>query len=144
MDPTFGYGHWGLGRSLIEQRRYGPAASALRRSIPLSGDSPDETAELARTYALGGKKDDALALIARLTRLSRRRYVAPTTFAALHAALGDTEQAFAWLARAREERDFLLVLTDVEPMFDPLRDDARFTVLLAAMKLPGPLPNAAR
>ena len=143
MDPNFGYGHWGLGRALLEQRRYGPAAEAFRRSIPLSGDSPDETAELARTYALAGKRSEALALIARLTRLSTRRYVAPTTFAVLHAALGDKDQAFSWLARAREQRDFLLVLAAVEPMFDPLRDDARFTALLASMKLPAPLPNLA-
>ena len=136
MDPNFGYGHWALGRVLLEQRRYKPAAEALRRSIPLSGDSPDETAELARAYALAGKRTEALALLTRLTRLSTRRYVAPATFAALHAALGDKEQAFAWLARAREDRDFLLVLAAVEPMFDPLRGDARFVELLDAMHLP--------
>ena len=62
MDPNFGYGHWGLGRTLLEQRRYGAAAEAFRRSIPLSGDSPDETAELARTYALAGKRSEAIAL----------------------------------------------------------------------------------
>jgi len=138
MDPNFGYGHWALGRTLLEQRRYGPAAEALRRSIPLSGDSPDETAELARAYALAGKRNEALSLLARLTRLSTRRYVAPTTFAVLHAALGEKELAFAWLARAREQRDFLLVLAAVEPMFDPLRGDARFTAMLASMKLHGP------
>ena len=70
--------------------------------------------------------------------------MAPATFATLHAALGDKEQAFSWLARARQQRDFLLVFAAVEPIFDPLRDDARFTALLASMKFPRPLPDLAR
>ena len=79
-----------------------------------------------------------------LEKLLDDAYVAPTTFATLHAALGSKEQAFSWLARAREQRDFLLVLAAVEPIFDALRDDARFTALLASMKFPGSPPNLAR
>ena len=135
MDPNFGYAHWALGRALTDQRKYDAAVGAIKKAIPLSGDSPDETAELARAYALAGNLTEARELLARLRRISERRYVAPTTFASIHAALGDKDQAFEWLANARAERDFLLVMVRVDPMFDALRDDPRFTRLLEAMKL---------
>jgi hypothetical protein len=62
--------------------------------------------------------------------------VAPVTLASLYAALDDPDRAFAWLDRAIEERDFLLVTARVEPMFDKLRADDRFAVLLRRMALP--------
>ena len=65
-----------------------------------------------------------------------RRYVAPVTFASVYAALDDYDRAFAWLERAHAERDFLLVMPRVEPLFDPLRHDPRFAVLLQRMALP--------
>ncbi len=65
-----------------------------------------------------------------MKRQSERKYVAPTSIASIYAALGDREQAFAWLGRARVERDSLLVLLKVEPMFDSLRPDPRFIDLL--------------
>jgi hypothetical protein len=49
--------------------------------------------------------------------------------AAIYGALGDKAQAFASLNKAFNERDFLLVLLKVEPMFDPLRSDSRFAEL---------------
>jgi hypothetical protein len=42
----------------------------------------------------------------------------------------------ARLERAHTERDFLLVLARVEPLFDQLRHDPRFTVLLQRLAMP--------
>ena len=135
LDPNFGYGHWALGRALTETRQYDAAIAAIKKAIPLSGDSPDEVAELARTYAAAGRRTQALEVLESLFQTANRRYVAPTTFAALYAALGDRGPAFAWLERARADRDFLLVMIRVDPMFDNIRDDARFGVLLERMRL---------
>ncbi len=48
---------------------------------------------------------------------------------------GEKDQAFVWLDKAYEADDFILVLLKVEPMFDNLRSDPRFTVLLKRVGL---------
>ena len=45
-------------------------------------------------------------------------------------------QAFALLDKAHDERDFLLVMRKVDPMFDPLRSDPRFSSLVQRVGLP--------
>ena len=50
-------------------------------------------------------------------------------------ALGDHDEAFAWLERAFEERDRMMVSLRVHPRLDPLREDPRFTDLLRRMGL---------
>ena len=135
LDPDFGYGRWCLGRVLSEQQRHAEAAIELQKAVTLSGGSPDEIAELARAQAAAGQTTAARAMLARLHALSRTRYTSPTTIASVYASLGDRQNAFAWLDRAYGERDFLLVTVRVEPMFDPLRGDRRFTDLLTRMGL---------
>jgi hypothetical protein len=46
------------------------------------------------------------------------------------AAVGDREQALRWLEKAIDARDHKSTLIGVEPIFDGLRSDPRFTVLL--------------
>jgi hypothetical protein len=53
----------------------------------------------------------------------------------LHTALGEAEQAFAWLDRAYEERRGWLVYLGVEPTLDSLRGDPRFRRLMERMRL---------
>jgi hypothetical protein len=50
-------------------------------------------------------------------------------------ALGEKELAFVWLDKAYEDHDFILVLLKVEPTFDNLRSDPRFTALLKRIGL---------
>jgi len=50
-------------------------------------------------------------------------------------ALGDPDQAFAWLERAYQDRDRMMVYLRVHPRLDPLRADPRFADLLARMNL---------
>jgi hypothetical protein len=45
--------------------------------------------------------------------------------------LGDNEQAFAWLAKAAEERNWFAFQIKVNPILDPLRGDPRFQALVA-------------
>lgn len=135
MDSNSGFSHWALGRTFAAQGKYNEAIEELKKAIPLSGDSPDEPAELARTYALVGRRDEALRIVGELKRRSEHKQVAPTVMAAIYGALGDKTEAFALLDKAFGEREFILVTLNVEPMFDPLRSDPRFTELLKRVGL---------
>ncbi|PWT87603.1 MAG: hypothetical protein C5B55_14510 [Blastocatellia bacterium] len=136
IDANSGFTHWALGRTFMAQGKYPEAIAEFQIAIPLSGDSPDEPAELARAYALSGKRDEALKIVEKLKRLSEHKHVAPTVIAAIYGALGDKTQAFVFLDKAYDERDFILVLLNVEPMFDPLRSDQRFADLSRRVGLP--------
>ncbi|MFL6467665.1 MAG: TPR end-of-group domain-containing protein, partial [Pyrinomonadaceae bacterium] len=137
MDPNSGFANWAIGRALIEQRAYPEAIESLQKSIALSGDSPDELVELARANALSGRKAEALKIIEDLKRPAAERvYVAPTSIGSIYAALGEQDKAFEWYERALRERDVLLVLMKVDPMFDSVRSDPRFTALLKRLNLP--------
>jgi serine/threonine-protein kinase len=135
MDPNFGFAHWALGKAYMQQGMYDQAIAAFQKAIPLSGDSPDEPAMLARAYALLGKKAGARKILDDLKEQSKKRYVAPTVVASIHAALGEKDQAFVWLDKAYDEHDAILVQLKVEPIFDELRSDPRFTVLLKRVGL---------
>src|SRR6266566_8528719 len=47
--------------------------------------------------------------------------------------LDDNEQAFAWLARAVEERNRLAFEIKINPVLDPLRSDPRFEKIVASL-----------
>ena len=129
MDPNSGFAHWTLGNAFLNKGMYQEAIAEYQRAIPLSGNSPDEPASLAYAYALSGKKQEALRIIDDLNERSKKTNFSPTAIAFIYAALGERDKAFALLDKAYDRRDFLLVLLNAEPMFDPLRSDPRFREL---------------
>ncbi len=74
-------------------------------------------------------------IIGELKEISKKRYVGSTTFASIYGALGEKDEAFVWLEKAYDERDSVLMLLKVEPMFDDLRPDPRFNALLKRVGL---------
>jgi tetratricopeptide (TPR) repeat protein len=135
MDPNSGFAYWALGRTYTEKGLYAEAITAFLKSIPLSGDSPDELASLGCVYARSGKRDEARKIVEDLKEKAKKRYIAPSVIAELYVALGEKDQAFAWLDKAYEDHDFLLVLLKIQSTFDNLRSDPRFTVLLKRIGL---------
>jgi serine/threonine protein kinase/TolB-like protein/tetratricopeptide (TPR) repeat protein len=136
LDPNSGFAHWALANALTQRGMYAQAIEEYKKSIPLSGDSPDEPAMLACAYAMSGNKKEARKILAELNERSRRQYIAPTSIAFVHIALGEKDEAFAILDRALVEHDTLLTLLNVEPFFGPLRGDPRFQNLLRRVGLP--------
>ena len=55
--------------------------------------------------------------------------------AVIYLALGDKDQAFDWIQNAFDDRSAWLVYLKVDPLFDGIRQDARFTDLMRRISL---------
>jgi TolB-like protein len=73
-----------------------------------------------------GRRADAQLVRESLLAAREHRYVAPSLIATVHAALGDLDEAFRWLDRAYDERDFFPLGLHSLPPFAPLRSDPRW------------------
>jgi len=136
MDPNFAPGHNQLGWAYIKEGKYEEAIAEFQKWQVLSGSDPDESVDLGFAYAVGGKKDVARKMLARLKKKRERSFVSPASLAILCGALGEKDEAFAWLDKAYDLRDPQLTFLKVGPKFTPLRSDPRFQDLLRRMRLP--------
>jgi hypothetical protein len=62
--------------------------------------------------------------------MAKTRHVSPYHVALIHVALGETDEAFAKLEEAYQQREAWLVWVRTETTLDPLREDPRFASLL--------------
>jgi TolB-like protein/Tfp pilus assembly protein PilF len=129
-DPNFVLAYMNLGRAYSQKRMHRNAIAELKKAHELSPDSAAIKMALGHAYGVAGKKTEATAILDRLRRLAKQRYVPAFHFAALYSGLGDVEQSFKWLAKARDERCDYFVYLEREPAADPLRQDPRFHALV--------------
>ena len=87
---------------------------------------------------MAGKREEAQKNLDELLKLSKQRFVSPASIALIYVALGDKDQAFAWLEKSNELRELNIVRLNVDPRFDPLRSDPRFTDLVRRIGIPSP------
>jgi DNA-binding winged helix-turn-helix (wHTH) protein/tetratricopeptide (TPR) repeat protein len=137
LDNAFWGAHLTLaeiyaGRDMPEQ-----ALDAFRQSIALSGDNPRQIAALARYHAASGRRRDAREILDKLERRAQREWVSPADIASVHAALGEPDEAFAWLDRAVEHRDPLIAYLAESSMWRPVRRDPRYAALLRRLGFDG-------
>jgi tetratricopeptide (TPR) repeat protein len=135
MDPRFVLARREVAFVYEQQRKYEEALAAIDLAIQDGGENPIVLAIRGRILASAGQREAALAAIAQLVEWQRRAYVAPQLIAVIYAALGDRDQAFAWLNRAYGEHASPLVWLKVDPWVDQLRSDPRFDELLRQVGL---------
>jgi DNA-binding winged helix-turn-helix (wHTH) protein/TolB-like protein len=123
-----------LGLAYEAKGMYAEAIAEFQTGVKLSG-SPLMLALLGHAYAVSGKTAEAKQVLSDLQQLQGQRYVSPYTVAAIHAGLGDQEQALKWLETAVEERDIWLMNLKVDPVFAKLRSQRKFTDILARIRL---------
>jgi len=134
VDPNFPIAHKGLAEVYSQIGKHDEAVSEIEKAIALSGRSIFILDDLGYIYARAGKKEKAINVLNDLDRLASDEYVPSYGRAVIHAALGNTEEALAWLEKGYEERSFMVYLK-VYPAFDNLRKEERFVAILDKMGL---------
>jgi tetratricopeptide (TPR) repeat protein len=135
MDPNFWLSHINLGRSYTQKKLHAEALSELRKAHEVSPGDTEVLSFLGFANTAAGRSNEALAILDELLAHAKQGHVPPYHFAILYAGLGDKDQAFARLEEAFERHAVDLFTLKVEPMFDSLREDARFTDLLRRVGL---------
>ena len=125
--PSFGPVHYHLGLAYEQVKRYPEAVAELERARALSGDLPYLLGALGHAYAMAGRGDDARRL---LRTLEGNPDAAPSLAASIYTGLGDRTRALDRLEKAFDQRDPYLPFLRVNPVWDPLRGEARFQRLL--------------
>lgn len=87
-------------------------------------------------YALAGRRQDALAVLDRLKKLSSRLHLDPYVVALLYDGMGGNDRTMEWLERAYRERSPQMPFVRIEFWSDSLRADPRFQDLLRRMNSP--------
>jgi DNA-binding winged helix-turn-helix (wHTH) protein/TolB-like protein/Flp pilus assembly protein TadD len=125
-----------LGQSYAHKGMFAEATAELQKSLEMSNGRAEMKSALGYVYAVSGRTNEAQQLINELAGLNRESSFVSYHIAAIHAGLGEKEQALTWLEQAYQERDiFMGVRLKTDPKLDSLRSDPRFQNLLRRVGL---------
>jgi TolB-like protein/Flp pilus assembly protein TadD len=138
LNPNFAPAHQTLGWAYLHRGNGEEAIREFQKALQLSGtEDTDLVLDLGFAYARAGNGTGARRILAKLKRLQERGLVPSSSIAILYGALGELNEAFAWLEKAYAERDPQLTYLKVPGRrFDPLRHDPRFQQLVSRVGLP--------
>jgi eukaryotic-like serine/threonine-protein kinase len=135
MDPNFTPAHVYLGRAYQQKPAFPEAIAEFRKALDISEGDTNELAALGQAYAVSHQEGEARKILGQLKERSQQTYVQPMWIAVIHLGLGEKDQAFDWMQKAYDDRSAWLVYLKVDPLFDPVRGDARFADLLRRVGL---------
>jgi TolB-like protein/Flp pilus assembly protein TadD len=108
---------------------------SAQKARDLSGE-PWVLEGLGYTYAVCGKRVEALKILAELKALSEHRYVSPSDLAMIYVGLGEKDLAFDWLQKSVTDHDIPLGSLRFDPEWASLHSDPRYRELLNRIGLP--------
>lgn len=144
MDPNYGQGRINFAGLLFSMGRYEEGITEYEKAAVLFGASPDEAVQIAtalrRAFRAGGAKGfnkEYLALGLRTINEPHHCCFGRIDIAAAYANLGDKDKALAWLEKAYQAREgILLGMINSDPSFKNLQGDPRYSDLMRRLGLP--------
>ncbi|HEX3100560.1 MAG TPA: tetratricopeptide repeat protein [Pyrinomonadaceae bacterium] len=131
IDPNYVRTHGYLADVYQTMGRYEDALNELEKRAVLHGNKPDEIArgkkELLDALKTKGPKGYWSKILEFTMKENKNEKDLPALdLARIYSELGERDEAFKWLEKAYENKDFDLVWLKVSPTWDKLRDDPRF------------------
>jgi tetratricopeptide (TPR) repeat protein len=136
MDSDFVMTHYQLGELYFNQARYDKAIAEYHKEMDIPGGwhLPAETS-IGIAFAKMGKKTEAQQVLDSLAERTKKMYIPPSLLATLSVALGKNDDAFEYLDKAYDERDWLMTMLKINTSFENIRSDPRYHALLKKMGL---------
>jgi tetratricopeptide (TPR) repeat protein len=130
LNPADAIPHIGLANTFLARGELAPALAEMQQVSLDDG----QTIGLAIIYhAMGRKRESDAAMVEAEMKHAKDNIIG---IAAAHAYRGETDQAFACLDRAYQERDTRIVGIKADPYSKSLVADPRYKALLRKMNLP--------
>ena len=129
-EPDRATALWFLGFALLEVSRFDESIQVLERAAAVWNRSTGSLGVLARAYGRAGRRTEALQIVHELAQREQAGYVPPAALVNAYVGIGDLDRAFASLERACREHANIVQFLKTHPLYDPMRDDPRFTELL--------------
>lgn len=135
LEPKSLPGHYLLAMTYL-QIGDGEQAIAEMQIARSLDNSPMTIAGLAEAYSVASKNEEADKLLLDLNRIatSDKQYVCPYDEACVYLRRGNYERAMELLEKALEDHSTWRIFLPVDPKFDRVRDDSRFSKLLERMR----------
>jgi TolB-like protein/Flp pilus assembly protein TadD len=134
FDPNSALAHFFLGWCSLGKGNAADATAEFEKAKTLD-DLPMYEGALGYAYAISGDRAKAEQVLDRLEDASKQRYVSAGSRAYVYLGLGDKEKIYEWLEKGYEERDWICFWLNVDPIFDRLRNEARFRALVKKVGL---------
>ncbi len=122
---------WEIG-VYIQNRSFDEAFAELAKARQERKNDPILIYSTGMVYATQGKRAEALQIIKELEEMSGASLSQAQWIAKIYAALNEKEPALTWLERGLAAGAITVFFKD-EPVWDTIRDDARFADLLRRM-----------
>jgi len=132
-DDTFADGYRVAGRAHLMLGNTNAAIESFSRADQLMDGAPVTQSDLAVALARAGRREEAHTILEEL--LSDPNYVPAPLIAQIYASFGDTDAAFEWLEKGIEDGARGVIFLKVNPLYDPLRQDPRFSRMLTQLNL---------
>jgi len=136
LDPNFAPAHNFLGDAYTEKGMPKEAVAEYLKAATLTGQSAENVAALGRAFRESGLKGFRLKRLEIAKARWQKSHDNAEEITRLYAALGEKDQAVAWLERAYEKRALWLIWIGFDPMFESLQSDPRVQDLLRRINYP--------
>jgi tetratricopeptide (TPR) repeat protein len=93
---------------------------------------------LGWTYAVSGRRLDALRIAKQFMELSSHNYIDLYFPAGIYAGMGDKDEGFRLLEKAYEQHSAGILYIGIDPFWEGMRSDPRYADLLRRIGLPQP------
>jgi TolB-like protein/tetratricopeptide (TPR) repeat protein len=133
-DPNLVRAHVYLGLACMHKGSHVRGMTELERARVLTNDAVHPRAHVAYAHATMGNRQRALEILDAFLREYRPDSFPALAIAEIYIGLGNKDQAFDWLHRAIDQKDWTVFLKS-DPLFDALRSDPRFSELLRRVHL---------
>ena len=142
LDADFIPAHGYLGYVYQTTGKYEDALAEYKKVRQISGNPLAYAGDLGRIYALTGRKPEALGILRQLKSESKRQSDASGfTLCLIYDSVGDSDEAFKWLKKSIESREFTATELSHDLRISALRNDPRFVEIQHQFNIPNPSPQ---
>jgi serine/threonine-protein kinase len=139
IDPNWTWGYIKLARALARGKKCPEALAqcAIAEARIAGGAAATSRSWLGTNYALCGETARARQKLDELHALAQKQYVDPVTFASVHGALGEMDEALRWYEKALEDRTPNMVYASLATrMYPELSGNPRYEAIVRRMGFP--------